>query len=323
MKLSLIIPVYKVEPFIYQCLDSIRSQYKPEYSLEVILVNDGTPDRSMEVVQPLLKEMPYVTLINQENQGLSVARNNGLQASQGDYVWFIDSDDWLLPHALSYVFLYLEQYPDVPLFATVLEMHEEQTEKVYREYYPSLSRLTGREYLTKRFKQGASQRFIFKKSFLVENHLSFYPGILHEDGLFGYKMLYLAHDIVILKEAIYAYRIRSNGSIMSSISMKTPVDLLFIHQQLLQFCNTVVREEDRCWYRAEIYRILKDLFSFSRNLVDSQDFIRFYRTNRSYFRKESLWVMAHARHVWLGLRILVMPLTYWKIHKTLKCLLKK
>lgn len=323
MKLSLIIPVYKVEPFIYKCLDSIYKQYRSQYSLEVILVNDGTPDNSMLVIQPLLEKMPYVHVINQKNQGLSVSRNNGLEASVGDYVWFIDSDDWLLPNALTDVFAALDAHRDVAVFSTILEVNEEDEDRPHNEYNPERGLLSGKQYLTRRYRQGASQRFIFKRTFLKENRLSFCPGILHEDGLFGYKMLYIAPQVFILDNPVYAYRIRKQGSIMSSISMKTPEDLIFIHKELTKFSESYVKPGDKDWYRTIIFNILCDLFSFSKYLLKTEEFSDFYKKNKSYIDKEALFVIRSRRCLLSGLRIFFIPIFYWRARLFFKKVLKK
>ena len=95
MILSIIIPIYNVEQFIAQCIESIYSQHFPLERFEVIAVNDGTPDHSMDIVKRFAAKYSNLQIINQENKGLSVARNTGMQYAKGDYVWFIDSDDWL------------------------------------------------------------------------------------------------------------------------------------------------------------------------------------------------------------------------------------
>ncbi len=102
MLLTIIVPVYNVRDYILCCLKSIWSpEVKAFY--EVILVNDGTSDDSMEVASGLISTMSNITVVNQENKGLSCARNVGLDLAKGKYVWFVDSDDWLLPEAVSRV----------------------------------------------------------------------------------------------------------------------------------------------------------------------------------------------------------------------------
>ena len=120
MKLSIIIPVYKVERYVRQTILSVINQ---DHSLfnqsEVIIVNDGTPDKSIEVIQDLIDEYSNIKLINQQNQGLSMARNNGLAVAEGDYVWFVDSDDWLAEYALNDLFHYLDGKNDAVVIGAV------------------------------------------------------------------------------------------------------------------------------------------------------------------------------------------------------------
>lgn len=99
MLLSLIIPIYNVEKYIHDCLDSVLKQLPPE--VEVILINDGTPDNSMQVVYDTLDQLPeqkkkQFIIINQNNQGISATRNTGLKEAKGEYIAFLDSDDILL-----------------------------------------------------------------------------------------------------------------------------------------------------------------------------------------------------------------------------------
>ena len=92
MILSIIIPVYKVEKYVRKTLESVFSENFSDNEVEVIVVNDGTPDRSMDIVNEFVSHKS-LRIINQENQGLSGARNTGIKAAKGKYVWFVDSDD--------------------------------------------------------------------------------------------------------------------------------------------------------------------------------------------------------------------------------------
>lgn len=326
MRLSLIIPVYKVEAFIYQCLNSIFSQIS-ENNIEVIIVNDGTPDNSMEIVREFSSYI-QLKIVEQDNQGLSVARNTGLSHAKGQYVWFIDSDDWLLPNAINDVLTNIKKHPEISVFSTILEKHIEKDYKIEQEYFPTKKILTGKEYLQLRYKQGASQRFIFKKTFLEEYNLLFHPGILHEDGLFGYQMLYWAEKIRILEKPVYAYRIRQEGSIMTSISMRTPKDMLFIHQQLIQFCKIKVAEEDKLWYRLRIFSILINLFQFSKGLAFDSDFKQFYKGNKFYLNRESDFVLQNRMYVSKNiyreaLILKYIPLAFMRLKYVIRKIIKK
>ena len=98
--LSIIVPVYNVENYIRPCMESIFRQDLDENTFEVIIVNDGTEDRSMEVIQDIIEQHKNITVLNQENQGLSVARNNGIAKAKGEYVLMPDSDDLLIENSL-------------------------------------------------------------------------------------------------------------------------------------------------------------------------------------------------------------------------------
>lgn len=127
MLVSIIIPVYNVEQYIEQCLSSIYAQDISEDIFEVIAVNDGTPDNSMSIVKTIASQHKNLVIINQENQGLSVARNTGLDHAKGEYIWFVDSDDWLTKDSLSIVLDTIISYPKIDVFATVLMMQYEKT----------------------------------------------------------------------------------------------------------------------------------------------------------------------------------------------------
>ena len=99
--LSIIVPVYNVEKYIRSCMESIFRQNMDENVFEVIIVNDGTEDRSMEVIQDIINEHSNITVINQENLSLSVARNNGIAKAKGEYILMPDSDDLLIDDSLS------------------------------------------------------------------------------------------------------------------------------------------------------------------------------------------------------------------------------
>lgn len=113
MLLSIIIPVYKVEKYLRKCLDSCVNQDIPKDQYEIIAVNDGSPDNCQSILEEYEREYDNVRILKQENQGLSKARNNGLDIAKGDYVWFVDSDDWIEENCLSEIIAKLDNSPDI------------------------------------------------------------------------------------------------------------------------------------------------------------------------------------------------------------------
>ena len=102
MFISLVIPVYNVEKYIDNCIKSCLEQNIQDEDYEIIIINDGTKDKSMDKVDIYYKQYPnLIKIYNQENKGLSAARNLGLNMANGDYIWFIDSDDWITTNCLA------------------------------------------------------------------------------------------------------------------------------------------------------------------------------------------------------------------------------
>ena len=99
-KLSFILPVYNVEPYLEKCIKSLRDKDMPYDEYEIIVINDGSPDNSEEIVRNLQKKIPNILLIDQENAGVSAARNKGIGNASGEYLVFIDPDDFVNPHLL-------------------------------------------------------------------------------------------------------------------------------------------------------------------------------------------------------------------------------
>ena len=127
MKLSLIIPVYNVEQYVGRCLQScLKQPYVMADDFELVIVNDGTKDNSMAIVEEMTRDCANVTIINQDNQGLSMARNTGLKAAKGEYVWFIDSDDWI---------------EDGCLHEILARLHETKTDLLQLQYRNVLTHL--------------------------------------------------------------------------------------------------------------------------------------------------------------------------------------
>ena len=117
MKLSIIIPVYGVEKFIGDCITScIDNIGNDSTDVEVIVVDDGTIDSSIKIAKDLALQYPYIKFFSQENQGLSMARNNGLSKANGKYVWFIDSDDFIAPSVVSHILSAIDYYSEVDIF---------------------------------------------------------------------------------------------------------------------------------------------------------------------------------------------------------------
>lgn len=284
--LSIIIPVYNVEKYLKACLDSIFSNNSSLY--EIIIINDGTKDNSMEIVQEFKnKYKDKITVINQENQGLSTTRNNGIHIALGKYIWFIDSDDYLENNAIIEILEEIKRN-DPEVIAMPIIYNYSNGEKANDVLFMTEEIITGKEYITNKYPYGASVRFLLKKDFVIRNNLFFIPNLLHEDGEFGLRMLYYAKQLKPINKAYYNYRIQESGSIMSSWKEKNSKDLIFISSSLRNLFITNPLKTDNTVFFDAIFRILYASISFAENKWETKQFRNFYHLHKKTIRNEAM-----------------------------------
>jgi glycosyltransferase involved in cell wall biosynthesis len=286
MRLSIIIPVYKVEDWVGACLRSVLSSTHDDY--EVIVVNDGTPDDSMVVAKSVIENDPRVRILEQDNSGLSAARMAGLALSQGEYVWFIDSDDFLDKGAIDIIFEALRcEDPDV--LALPLHWTWPGGSKDYDDIVIDAPvHLDGKTWLREgRYVVCACQRYIFRRSIANPAWVFFPTQLLHEDEYFARVMLYNAQKICIWAQPLYRYRQREK-SIMSANSIRSSYDIVSIYRLLKHFCNEVVAPEDRSWFSCRCVEVLSLSYAHNANRIGSKEFSNFLRINKRFIIKEYL-----------------------------------
>ena len=180
-KLSIIIPVYNVEKYIRPCMESIFKQGLDEDDYEVIIVNDGTPDKSMEVIEDIIAAHANITVINQKNLSLSVARNNGIAAAKGEYILMPDSDDLLIENSLKPLLDKALQTKADLVVADFLEMGDKEIDnlKEIPQKDFQVKEKTGYELFMEDLnpRQCYVWRTLYRRAFITENHLTFVPGI--------------------------------------------------------------------------------------------------------------------------------------------------
>lgn len=234
MQLSIIIPVYKVEKYIRDTLQSIYRQQYDENLFEVIVINDGTPDDSMRIVAEFTNKHANLHIINQKNQGLSCAGNAGLKIAQGEYVWFVDSDDTVTEESIGKVIECIERSKADVIGFSILKVSEanrvsEVESAIWNEHCRfSSNQIVCDKSILFSLHTGAAVRYVYRRAFLQMNHLRFYPGILYEDQEFLPRVFSLANSFYISSFISYRYLLRSSGSIMSQFSLRSLRDTLTI-----------------------------------------------------------------------------------------------
>ena len=204
MTISVVVPIYGVEAYIGQCARSLLSQSWKD--TEFVFVNDGTPDRSMEVLQSVLEEFPGrdVKIVNKENGGLPQARKSGVEASSGDYIMHVDSDDWIEPGAIEKL-----ARKAIETDADVIHYY---VRKVKADGSSHISR--DKDYGDPHLYQAQMLRFLshgFMCNKLMKRRLYaselFWPRHnMHEDMVLSGQLLARAKTLVLIPEPLYLYR---------------------------------------------------------------------------------------------------------------------
>lgn len=217
LQLSIIVPVYNVEKYIHPCIESIFRQNLDDNCFEVIIVNDETPDHSMEIIQDIIDQHKNIIVINQENQGLSVARNVGMATAKGQYILMIDSDDLLIENSLKPLLeLALGSQTDV-VIADFYEMTNAEINSTIIDL-PNfadikIEKKTGEQMFFDflRIHNYTVWRSLYRNEFLRKHKITFYPGIYCQDKPFTHEIYLKAKTCIRASWPIYIYRRHPQG----------------------------------------------------------------------------------------------------------------
>lgn len=212
--LSVIIPVYNIQDYIQRCVYSIISQ-RIAISYEILLVDDGSTDDSSELCDRLAQEHPQIKAFHQKNNGVSAARNHGMQVSKGEWIWFIDGDDYVLPNALNRIIPDLKGCDDILTFAYIHE-RTTTTQRISLPTEKELTRYEGRGYMNTPYSSPTIWSYIFRRSIIFENNIELSDKLKYgEDKIFIIECLYHAKSVRLIKEPIYEYVFREGSAVNS------------------------------------------------------------------------------------------------------------
>ena len=282
MLLSIIIPVHNVEAYVGKTLESVFETTAPVGDFEVIVVNDGTQDGSMDVVRRYA-DRPNLIIVEQENQCLRAARMTGLARAKGEYVWFVDSDDYLVEDGVGKVMKLLDERPGAEVLMFPLMWVYEDAEKNHPDYQVDKEEIVCGKDMFRGLELpiGSVQHFVFQRSFTVLPDVFFPKGLIHEDEYFCPVLIYLAKNVFILEKPVYNYVSRS-GSIMASLTIRSSYDLVKIHKLLMRFMGQNVDPDDRSSFRSFCFQRLALCRTRNSQYVDSGDLNRFALAQGSY-----------------------------------------
>lgn len=290
--ISVIIPIYGVEKYVCQCLDSVINQsYK---NLEIIVVNDGTKDRSAEIAGEYAQKDRRIRVYDYENGGLSVARNRGLKHAKGQYVSFVDSDDWLHPDFYKKLAEALETNNADIAKCSIIDT-DTVTEKIIGFQQSKIKKSDFDLYFRKGFLWIVVWNALYKREIVMD--VPFPAGIIHEDNFVSGMYIFKAKKVVELKDPLYYYRRNLNG--LSKGGNKQPFDKLLalsrLKDNLFQSGFTDKRLDKSV--SVEVFHLIRDDSPLFRIKAIDQEWYNYVKGNLDLRRKLLLVLLVHEEHI--------------------------
>mgnify|MGYP002621601108 CR=1 FL=1 len=231
ISISIIIPIYNVEQYVQRCLESVISQDYADSCVECIIVDDCTPDRSMDIVRQIVRgyhgTLCFRLLEHKENRGLSIARNTGLVHATGDYIFFIDSDDYLLPDSFRYFLRGLKEYPEVDMIMGNVrncKYGDTLIGNIHVPCYINDCNVFVPRMLRHQIYHYAWNKLI-RRIILMDNNVRFLEGILYEDQCWSYELSSYVSSVLILPQVTYIYE-NNPSSIVNTVLTQDRVYLV-------------------------------------------------------------------------------------------------
>ncbi len=268
--ISVIIPVYNVEKYLRECIDSVLNQTYTEY--EIILVDDGSTDYSGKICDDYAEKYDCISVIHKENGGLSKARNFGIENSKGEYIYFLDSDDYIIPEAFEkLIFIIQKEKSDFVFFDSYSFADPEGSFEVNQNYIRKHSYKTDAgfkvlsELQNNKEYHSAVPLLFLKRDFYEKSELCFVPGILHEDMIFTYQAFFKAEAVSHCNEALYFRRYHKNSIMTSKKSVKHFEGCACVYRESVKFSdeNKIINESAAKKY---ISRCAFNVFNVFENL---------------------------------------------------------
>ena len=251
--ISVIIPIYNVEPYLRQCLDSVINQtYR---NLEIILVDDGSPDNCGVICDVYASKDKRICVIHKENGGLSSARNAGLDICKGEYISFIDSDDFISPYFIEILYcgikLYDSEISALRYWDSFIDEQEKEIHLAETSDDCKMSKCTPYEAIRlimyQRIPNGVPFGLYKREIF---SDIRFPIGWLYEDAATTHKACMNAKQMTLIDAHLYAYRLSPNSIMRSKFSQKKLISITVAEQIIDDLCSYDIRLKDAAYSRA-------------------------------------------------------------------------
>lgn len=215
-RFSIIVPVYNVEEYLAKCVESLLNQNFPLKKIEILLIDDGSKDRSGEMCDIFAEKYPCIKAFHKENGGLSSARNYGIDRASGEYLIFVDSDDYMESRTCQTLNEVLSKTGQIDAVVFNGMEEERNCRRPLREMTTGKKKVvSGKKYLLEQYQNKTMNveawLHMYRREFLDSNRLRFKEGILHEDVEFTPRALLCAEKVTAISDCLYHYVVRENS----------------------------------------------------------------------------------------------------------------
>lgn len=274
-KVSVIVPVYNVEKYLKRCLDSLINQTLSD--IDIICINDGSKDSSLQILEQYAQKDSRIVIYNQENSGLSVARNTGLEHASGEYIGFVDSDDWV--DLDFYEKLYnsaKNNNADIAVADFIREHPNKKPKRLKLKEEKIYTTPEDKFMICKVHREGCVWNKIYRTEFIHSINLKFVPKMYYEDRDFTIRSLYFSKKLVTTPNTYYRYFVNPKSIVNKRRNYIQDEHYILVRQQVLQFIKEHnIKVPDRL-YKAEIYRYKlfgKTLFTIKESINSKYIFL--------------------------------------------------
>lgn len=264
---SVVVPVYNTELFLEECLHSLEKQTLTD--IEIILVNDGSTDNSGELLREYAGKDARCVYVEQANQGLSAARNTGIEHASGHYLAFLDSDDWLAEDALQVLCAIAAKTRSDIVSGNTLAVHPDgqvrSWERRSRELFAAGTLVSGSTYFSRvmdcRCYVPMVYNYLYRRDFIEQNGFRFEPGLIHEDELWTPQVLTTAQKMTVADIDFYYYRQREGSIMTATAAGRRIASIQLIIEKLLEYSRKHLFEKKHREVKEALYVRLLQIYS--------------------------------------------------------------
>lgn len=255
IKISIIIPIFNTEKYLEKCLKSIINQSMSD--IEIICINDGSTDNSLEILEDFAQKDNRIKIINQKNKKQGAARNRGVEIASGEYIGYVDSDDWVDTDYFEKLYFAAKKYDlDIALATNIRVGNGKLKKRLNIEKETIATELQDKFDLCNHFNNECPTNKIYRKSFLLKNQITWPEGVYCEDKIYTLKAIYNANGIISVPEVNYYYFRRPDSTVKSNKQAK--IDKKHAKREVLNFLKTkkVQIRDKEFWAIKEEFKIL-------------------------------------------------------------------